>query len=139
MSLFLFSCFSFQTRTDLVTFYYNAAVRRFLKTFRKIAGKRLSWKPFLAKFKLFKTDSGKDFFLSVFETPFYGCFQTFNRNALLWMIILLGENTTESSKIWKLFLIKYLEILRRETFLFSLRAKFTYFLKCILLKKISET
>ena len=43
MSLFLSYCFSFQTRKDLVlvNFYYNAAVRRFLKTFRKFPGKRL--------------------------------------------------------------------------------------------------
>ena len=35
---FLSSWFSSQTRTDLVLvkFYYNAAVRRFLKTFRKL-------------------------------------------------------------------------------------------------------
>ena len=40
---FLMSCFSFQTRKGLVLvkFWYNAAVRRFLKTFRKYAGKRL--------------------------------------------------------------------------------------------------
>ena len=40
MSFFLCSCISFQTRTDLVllNFYYNAAVRRFLKTFRTFAG-----------------------------------------------------------------------------------------------------
>ena len=52
MSLFLSSCFSFQTRIDLflVKFYYNTAVRRFLKTFRKFARKRLWWKPFLGKF-----------------------------------------------------------------------------------------
>ena len=55
------SCSSFQTRKDLVLvkFYYIAVVRRFLKTFRKFAGKRLWWKPFL-----FKVDSGKDFFIS---------------------------------------------------------------------------
>ena len=42
MSLFLSTCFAFQTRTDvvLVKFYYNPAVRRFLKTFRTFAGKR---------------------------------------------------------------------------------------------------
>ena len=38
-------------------------------------------------------------------------------------------------KKWKPFLIKCLEILRHETFLFSLRANVTYSLKCILLKK----
>ena len=37
--------------------------------------------------------------LSVFRTPFYGCFQTLNRNAFLWMITLLGAKTPESSKI----------------------------------------
>ena len=79
------SCSSFQTRKDLVLvkFYYIAVVRRFLKTFRKFAGKRLRWKPFLGKFKLFKMDSGKDFFLSVFRTPFYGCFSTLNGNEFL--------------------------------------------------------
>ena len=79
------SCFSFQTRIDLILikFYYNAAARRFLETFRKIVWKRLCWKPFLAKFKLFKMDSGKGVFLSEFKTPFYGCFQTFRRNAFL--------------------------------------------------------
>ena len=49
ISLFLSTCFSFQTRADLVLvkFFYNVAVRRFLKTFRKLVGKRLLWKPFL--------------------------------------------------------------------------------------------
>ena len=63
---FLMSCFSFQTRKDLVLvkFYYNATVRPFLKSFRKFAGERLRWNPFLGKFKLFKMDSGKGFFIS---------------------------------------------------------------------------
>ena len=83
MSMFLSSTFSFQTSSDLVlvNFCYNAAVRGFLKTFRKFAGKRLLWKRFLAKFKLFKMDLGKRVFLSVFQTPFCGSFQTFKRNA----------------------------------------------------------
>ena len=70
MSSFLSSYFSFQTRADLVLvkFCYNAAVRRFLKTFRKFAGKRLLWKPILGKFKLLKMDLGNDVFLSVFQT-----------------------------------------------------------------------
>ena len=91
ISLFLFSCFSFQTRAELVPikFYYNAVVRRFLKTFRKFAEKRLWWKPFLRKFKLFKMDSVKGVFLSVFRTPFYGCFQTLNRNAFLFNDIIV--------------------------------------------------
>ena len=72
MSLFLSTCFSFQTRTDLVLvkFYYSPAVRRFFETFRKFVAKRLWWKPFLGKFKLFKMNSGKGIFLSVFSTPF---------------------------------------------------------------------
>ena len=130
MSLFLSSCFSFQTRTDLVKFYYNAAVRRFFKLLEKLQGNDCD-----EKLELFKIDSGKVVFLSVFQTPFCGCFQIFNRNAFLWMVILFCENTTESSKIWKLFIIKCTEILRRKTFLFFLRAKFMYILKCILLKK----
>ena len=101
MSLFFSSYFFFQTRTDLVLlkFFYNAAAQHFLKIFRKFAGKRLWWKPFLGKFKLFKVNSGKGVFLSVFRIPFYGCFQTLNRKALPWMITLLGANTLESSKI----------------------------------------
>ena len=43
LSLFLSYCLSFKTKKYLVlvNFYYNAAGRRFLKTFRKFAGKRL--------------------------------------------------------------------------------------------------
>ena len=41
----------------------------------------------------FKTNSGKGFLLSVFRTPFYGCFETLNRNAFLWMITLFGANS----------------------------------------------
>ena len=98
MSLFLSSCFSFQTRTDLilVKFFYYEAVRRFLKTFRNFAGKRHWWKPFLGKFKLLKADSGKGVFLSVFRAPFYACFQTLNRNVFPWMITLFGANIPES-------------------------------------------
>ena len=44
-------------------------------------------------------DSGKDFFLPVLRTPFYGCFQTLNTNTFLWMITLFGANTLESLKI----------------------------------------
>ena len=81
-SLFLF--FSFQTRKDLALVkFYNATVRRFLKTFTKFAGKRLLCRPFLVKFQFFKMDSAKGVFQSVFPTPFYGCFQTLNRNKFL--------------------------------------------------------
>ena len=51
------------------------------------------------KFKLSKMDLGKGIFLSVFRTPFYGSFQTLNRNAFLWMITLFGANIPEPSKI----------------------------------------
>ena len=111
MSLFLSSCFYFQTRTDvvLVKFYYNADIRRFLKTFRKPAGKRLWWKPFLAKFKLFKIDSGKGIFLSVFRSPLYGCFQTFNRNTFIWMTNIVrckhSRIIKDLSKIGSFFLL----------------------------------
>ena len=100
---FLSSCFSFQTRADLVLvkFYYDGAFRHFLKTFRKFTGKRLWSKPFLGKFKLFKMGSGKGVFLSVFRTPFYGCFLTLKENAFPWMITLFGANTLESLKSLK--------------------------------------
>ena len=73
-------------------------------------------------------DSCKGFFLPVFGTPFYDCFQTLNMNAFLWMITLFGANSLESSKICQkveTFLIKCPEILEN----------FTLFLKCIPLKK----
>ena len=59
-------------------------------------------------FKLFKVDSSKGVFLSVFRTPFYGCFQALNRNPFLLMMTLFGINTPESSRFLKklkLFLI----------------------------------
>ena len=101
MNFFLSSCFFFQTRIDLilVKFFYYGAVRRFLKTFRKFAGKRHWWKPFLGKFKLLKVDSGKGVFLSVFRAPFYACYQTLNGNVFLWMITLFGANIPESLNI----------------------------------------
>ena len=54
---------------------------------------------FLGKFKLFNVDSGKGLFLSVFQTPFYGYFQTLNRKAFILVITLFGANTPEPSKI----------------------------------------
>ena len=100
MSLFLSSCFSSQTRIDLVLvkFYCNAAVWRFLKTFRKFAGKRLWWKRYLGKFKLFKMDSGKGVCLSVFWKPFSGYFQT-----LIWGIrcFVIGENLRKQALLRK--------------------------------------
>ena len=44
-------------------------------------------------------DSNKGFSLPVFQTLFYGCFQTLNRNVFLWMTTLFGANTPETSKI----------------------------------------
>ena len=141
MGLFLSSCLSFQTRTDLLLvklywFYYSAAIRSFLKTFRKFAGKQQWWKSFLGNFKLLKMDSGKGVFPSVFQTPFCGCFQTLNRNTFLWMIMLFGTNIPESSKICQKVKAIFCQILRNtwaREILFSLRANFTNFLKCILL------
>ena len=46
-------------------------------------------------------DRGKGLYLPVFRTPFYGCFQTMNRNAFLWMITSSGANSSESSKIFQ--------------------------------------
>ena len=86
-------------------------------------------------------NSGKGVFLSVFRAPFYDCFQIFNRNAFLWITTLFGANTPESSKICQkveAFFIKCPEILRSETFLLSLHAKNTNFLKCIPIKKTKK-
>ena len=132
ISLFLFSCFSFQTRAELVPikFYYNAVVRRFLKTFRKFAEKRLWWKPFLRKFKLFKMDSVKGVFLSVFRTPFYGCFQTLNRNAFLFNdIIVWCKYSTVIKDFSKSgsFSLLNAPIYRSQIFLFSLRELYVFF------------
>ena len=44
-------------------------------------------------------DSAKSVFLSVLRTTFYGFFKRLSKNALLWMIILFGAKTPESSKI----------------------------------------
>ena len=131
MTLFLSYYFSYQTRKDLVLikFYYNAAVRHFLKTFRKFAGKRL-WMRLLL--------GGLFVFLSVFRTPFYGCFQKLSGNTLLWMITLFGANTSESSKICQKkedFSYQMPRNTYARDFSFSLRANFMYFLKCIPLKK----
>ena len=46
-------------------------------------------------------DLGKGLFLLVFQTSFYGCFPTLNRNAFLWMVTLFGANTPESSKVFQ--------------------------------------
>ena len=98
MSSFLSSYFSFQTRADLVLvkFCYNAAVRRFLKTFRKFAGKRLLWKPILGKFKLLKMDLGNDVFLSVFQTV---SLKHWKETHSFEMITFFGANSPDSSNI----------------------------------------
>lgn len=97
----------------------------------------LWWKPFLKTFKLFKNGLRSAGFSISFPNTLLWLFQTLTRNAFLWMITLLGANTPESPKIWqkKKSFIKYLEILRRETFLLYLHTNYTSFLKYILLKK----
>ena len=86
-----FFCFSFQTRKHLALIkFYNAAVQLFLKTFRKFAGKNL-W--------FFKMASQTAIFLSVFQTPFYGCLQTLHKKAFLWIMTLLDAKIPEPSKI----------------------------------------
>ena len=57
-------------------------------------------------------DSGKGVFLSVFQTPFYGCFQTLNRNTFLWMIMLFGTNIPEPPKICQKVKAIFCQILR---------------------------
>ena len=131
MSLFFSYFFSYQTRKDLVLvkFYYSAAVRRFLKTFRKFARERLWWRPFSGKFNLFKMGSGKGVFLSVFRTSLYGCFQALNRKTFLWMITLFGANTPESSMICqkrKLFLLNPPKYLAARFFILSTRKLYVF-------------
>ena len=54
-----------------------------LENFQKICRETTAMETILGRFKLFKMDSGKGVFLSVFRTPFYGCFQSLNVNAFL--------------------------------------------------------
>ena len=126
MSLFLSSCFSFQTRTDLVLFkfYYNAAARRFLKTFRKFAGKRL-WNQFKQSLSYSKWTQVR-----------------VSQNTLLWLFSNIKQKRSVIKDLLKSgssFLFNAPKYLGARLILFSLRANFTYFLKCILLKKICET
>ena len=133
---FLMSCFSFKTRKGLVLvkFWYNAAVRCFLKTFRKYAGKRLWWKQFLGKLKLFKMDSGKGFFISFLNT-------------FLWLLPNIEQRRTplNDNIVWCKYSI-VIKDLSKSGFLFLLNAPkylgarlfyslfvqtYTYFLKCI--------
>ena len=139
---FLMSFFSFQTRKDLVlvNFYYHAAVWCFLKTFRKYAGKRLWWKPFLGKLKLFKMDSGKGFFIS-FPNTFLCLLPNIEQRP-----IPLNDNIVwckysrvikDLSKSGSLFLLNAPKYLGARLFYSLYVQTYTYFLKCILLKKKS--
>ena len=68
----LFLCFSFRARKYLaLNTFYNAAVGRFWKTFKKFAGERFWWRSFLAKFQFFKMHWATGVFLSVFWAPFF--------------------------------------------------------------------
>ena len=92
---------------------------KFFENFLEIYRKRTVMETIFRKFKVFKVDSGKGVFLSVYRTPFYGCFQTLNGNALLWMITLFGADTPASSKICQkveAFLTKCPEILKGKIF-----------------------
>ena len=73
----------------------------FWKVLENLQGNNCDGNRFLGKFKLFKMDSGKVLFLSVFRSPFYGCLQTLNRSAFLKMITLSGANIPESWKIYQ--------------------------------------
>ena len=68
ISLLLSYCFYFKTKNKnlvLIKFCYNAADRRFLKTFRKFARGRSMMETIL-KFPFFKMNSATSLFLSVF-------------------------------------------------------------------------
>ena len=111
MSLVLSCCFSFQTRTDLV--------RRFLKTFREFSAEQLSWKQFLGKFKLFKMDSGKGVFLSVFQAPSTVASKHWTETHFFeWQhcLLLIPQSHQRFVKKWKPFLFKCPKILRHETY-----------------------
>ena len=124
MSLFLSYCFSYQTRKDLVLvkFYYNAAVRRFLKTFRKFAGKRLWMRPFLGKLFVF---------LSVFRTPFYGCFN------IVWCKY--SRVIKDLSKKGSFFLLNAPKYLGARFFILSTRKLYVFSEMYSSQKKIRET
>ena len=82
----------------LALFLY-AVVGKFLKTFRKFTGKRLWCRTFLGKFQFLKMDSAMASFYQFSKYKFYGCIQTLNKYAFLWMITLFGAKNPESSKI----------------------------------------
>ena len=130
MSLFHSYCFSFQTKNDLVLVKFTTcSSSTFSENFQKICRET-----------------------SVIQNGFAckGIFTSF-LNTFLWLLlnikqkrIILNHNFVwckfsrvikDLPKSGSPFLIKCPGILRSETFLFSLRENFTYFLKCIPLKK----
>ena len=140
MSLFLSSCFSFQTKADLVLvkFYYNAAVPPLLKTYRKHAGKRLWWKVFLESSNYSKLTQIRTSFYRFSKLIFMVASKHWTETiSFEWQhhLVEILQSHQKFVKKWKLFLIKCPKILRRKTFLFSLSANFTYFLKGILVNK----
>ena len=117
----------------LALFLY-AVVGKFLKTFRKFTGKRLWCRTFLGKFQFFKMDLAMASFYQFSKYKFYGCIQTLNKYAFLWMITLFGAKNPESSKICQTIIaFSYQVTLNTEHqfFLSSLRASLAYFLKNI--------
>ena len=140
MGLFLSSCFSFQTKADLVLvkFYYNAAVPPLLKTYRKHAGKRLWRKVFLESSNYSKLTQIRTSFYRFSKLIFMVASKHWTETiSFEWQhhLVEILQSHQKFVKKWKLFLIKCPKILRRKTFLFSLSANFTYFLKGILLNK----
>ena len=128
--VFFFLCSSFQTRKNLALCKsYSATVQCFLKTFRKIALKRLWRRPFFVNFWFFKMDLATSMSVSVFQTPFYGWFQK-----SLWMITLFNAKTPESSKICQI-VVAFFYSVSLNFFLFSLRVNVTYLFKNITYKK----
>ena len=129
MSLFFSSCFSFQTRTDLVLvkFYYNAAVRRFQKTFiENLLGNDCDKNHFYESLSYSKCTQLRASFYQFLQKRF-----PLNGN-------IVCANTPESSQIYQKVEAFFLLSARNTqalAFLFSLRANFMYFQKCILLKK----
>ena len=98
MSLFLFLFLLSNLKRFSSSYVLQCSSATFLKTFRKIGEKHLLWRPLIVKFKFCKMDSATGVFLSLFQTPFYGCFETLNRSAFVLMLTMFGANIPESSK-----------------------------------------
>ena len=123
MNLFLSYCFFYQTRKDLVLvkFCCNAAVRCFLKTFRKFAGNACEWDHF--------QESNSSFY-QFSEQLFKGCFQKLSRKH-----IPLNDNIVwckysrvikDLSKKWSFFLLNTPKFLGGRFFILSTRELYVF-------------